>query len=79
MSACDKLFNARAICTDLRTHGLAVYDRFTGGQDGTLWYYRALATAFSRLLPGALAVDLDEAVGPMERLSRNPSSRTNAA
>jgi len=79
VSACDKLHNARAICTDLRTHGLAVYDRFTGGQDGTLWYYRALATAFSHFLPGALAVDLDEAVGTMERLYIRPSSRADAA
>ena len=57
VSACDKLHNARAICTDLRAHGPAVYDRFTGGQDGTLWYYQALSDVFSRVLPGALAVN----------------------
>ncbi len=38
VSCADKLHNARAIRTDLRTYGLTVYDRFTGGQDGTLWY-----------------------------------------
>lgn len=70
VSASDKLHNSRAICTDLRTHGAAVYDRFTGGQTGTLWYYQTLPQVFSRLLPGALAVDLAEAVAEMERLSQ---------
>ena len=69
VSACDKLHNARSICTDLRRHGSAVFDRFTGGQDGTLWYYRTLSDTFARLLPGPLAVELDHAVGEMERLT----------
>ena len=37
VSAVDKLHNARAIVTDLRSLGLAVFDRFKAGQDGTLW------------------------------------------
>ena len=36
VSCADKLHNARAICTDLRTHGLAVYELFKGGREGTL-------------------------------------------
>ncbi|MGH8212404.1 MAG: HD domain-containing protein [Rhodanobacteraceae bacterium] len=45
VSACDKLHNARAILADLHNPavGDAVFDRFTGGRDGTLWYYRELA------------------------------------
>ncbi len=73
VSACDKLHNVRAICTDLRNYGLAVYARFTGEQDGTLWYYRTLSETFSRRLPGALAVDLAEAVREMERLTIRPT------
>jgi (p)ppGpp synthase/HD superfamily hydrolase len=69
VSACDKLYNARAIATDLRTHGTAVYNRFTGGRDGTLWYYAALSTTFTRLLPGPLAEELAETVARMRRLS----------
>lgn len=38
----DKLYNARTILRDHRIHGDAVFDRFTGGKDGTLWYYRAI-------------------------------------
>jgi GTP pyrophosphokinase len=62
VSCSDKLYNARAILTDLQTHGLAVFDRFTAGQDGTLWYYAALADQFRRLLPGALSRKLGETV-----------------
>lgn len=69
VSACDKLHNARAIVSDLRTHGSAMFARFTGGQDGTLWYYQVLAEAFSRRLPGPLATDLAEAVRDMQRLA----------
>jgi (p)ppGpp synthase/HD superfamily hydrolase len=36
VSCADKVHNARAICADLRTHRLAVFDRFNGGQEGTL-------------------------------------------
>ena len=48
VSACDKLHNARAILADLHDPaiGEAVFDRFTGGRDGTLWYYREIARIF---------------------------------
>ena len=69
VSAADKLHNARAICTDMRTHGDKVFERFTGGKAGTLWYYATLSKAFSRLLPGALAVELAETVTEARRLA----------
>ncbi len=45
VSAADKLHNARSILVDLRTEGEAVWRRFKGGKEGTLWYYRALVAA----------------------------------
>ncbi|WIG54535.1 MAG: bifunctional (p)ppGpp synthetase/guanosine-3',5'-bis(diphosphate) 3'-pyrophosphohydrolase [Rhodanobacteraceae bacterium] len=48
VSGCDKLHNARAIVADLRAVGPAVFERFTGRRDGTLWYYREIADVFSR-------------------------------
>ena len=51
VSACDKLHNARAISTDLAS-GEDVFARFTGGRDGTLWYYDALARTFAERLGG---------------------------
>jgi (p)ppGpp synthase/HD superfamily hydrolase len=46
VSASDKLHNTRAILAELRRHGLEVFERFAGKKEGTLWYYRALVTAF---------------------------------
>lgn len=48
VSGCDKLYNARAILEDLRTIGPAVFDRFSAGQAGTLWYYGQLSHVFHR-------------------------------
>ncbi len=44
VSACDKLHNARAIVADLEdpSVGQAVFERFTGGREGTLAYYQTL-------------------------------------
>jgi (p)ppGpp synthase/HD superfamily hydrolase len=46
VSGSDKLHNARAIVSDLLKIGPSVFDRFTSGRDGTLWYYRSLAEVF---------------------------------
>lgn len=47
VSSCDKLYNARSIVADYRSLGEALWGRFRGGRDGTLWYYRAMADAFT--------------------------------
>ena len=49
VSACDKLHNGRAIATDLAS-GEDVFARFTGGREGTFWYYRSLAEIFAMRL-----------------------------
>jgi (p)ppGpp synthase/HD superfamily hydrolase len=46
VSAADKVHNARAVLLDHREIGDAVFDRFSKGKQGTLWYYRALVEAF---------------------------------
>ena len=43
VSACDKLYNLRTIIADYSVVGDALWARFTGGRDGVLWYYSALA------------------------------------
>ena len=55
VSLADKTHNASAILADLAAHGESVWSRFTGGKEGSLWYYRALAEAFRRHLPGPSA------------------------
>ncbi|MEL4893252.1 HD domain-containing protein [Xanthomonas protegens] len=49
VSACDKLYNARSIVADLEDPevGAAVFERFTAGRDGTLWYYQALHAIYA--------------------------------
>lgn len=44
VSGCDKLHNAQAIVADLENPvvGTKVFDRFTGGRDGTLRYYHSI-------------------------------------
>ncbi len=69
VSASDKLHNARAIVSDLHTHGVALFTRFAGGQHGTVWYYSALSSVFSRRMPGALARDLAACVAEMTALA----------
>ena len=69
VSLADKTHNARAIVDDLIEHGDVVWDRFRGGKDGSLWYYRTLAAAFEALLPGAGARRLLATVAMMEALA----------
>lgn len=76
VSAADKLHNARAILTDYRTHGNALWSRFQAGEgDSVRWYYRALTEAFEArrqdLTPGARAVvdELRRTVDEIERLA----------
>jgi (p)ppGpp synthase/HD superfamily hydrolase len=46
VSLADKVHNARAILADYKKIGDALWDRFQGKKDGTLWYYEALLEAF---------------------------------
>lgn len=50
VSGCDKLHNALAIVRDLEDPavGMKVFHRFTGGREGTLWYYQSLAELLGR-------------------------------
>lgn len=69
VSAADKLHNVRSITSDYREIGEALWTRFNGGRDGTLWYYRSLADTFLRLGPNRLASELEHAVWELEYLA----------
>lgn len=73
VSMADKLHNARAILTDYRVHGESLWDRFSGGRDGTLWYYRALVDAYREGGPSPLADEIDRVVSELERLADEQS------
>jgi hypothetical protein len=75
VSAADKLHNARSILADLRSLGDEVWNRFTGGKEGTLWYYRALVEAYTGA--GAIPVveELDWVVREIEALAQRAEAR----
>jgi (p)ppGpp synthase/HD superfamily hydrolase len=72
VSASDKLHNARSLVADYRVMGEALWGKFTGGRDGSLWYYRSLVTAFAAHGASTLVDELDRAVSELERLSTRP-------
>ncbi len=71
VSASDKLHNARAILTDLRSQGEALWSRFSGGREGTLWYYRSLVEAFKAHGPSPLVSELETVVVAIEALANH--------
>ena len=48
VSCADKLHNARSIVADLHIQGKASFDKFKGGLEGTLWYYRAICNTLAQ-------------------------------
>jgi len=64
----DKVHNARTIIADHSQVGDAVWARFKGGKEGTLWYYRSLVNAFRGFGSKALVEEFEELVSKMERL-----------
>ncbi len=71
VSASDKLHNARAILRDYRVIHETLWPRFTGGKEGTLWYYRSLVTAFRSAGNSDLIEELNRVVSQVEQLTSN--------
>ena len=75
VSAADKLNNIRSILSDYRALGESVWSRFSGGREGTLWYYRTLRDEFLRDRINRITRDFDLAVQELESLTaRNTRS-----
>ena len=68
VSCADKLHNARSILNDYRVLGEAVWERFKGGKEGTLWYYRSLVEAFRQTGSTPLVEELERVVLELEQL-----------
>jgi len=74
VSLADKIHNAGSILRDLRNEGDSVWSRFSGGREGSLWYYRALVEDFrARGQLTALVDELDRVVSEIERLTSAPT------
>lgn len=66
VSASDKLHNVRTILSDYRQDGDAIWARFSGKREGTLWYYRALSDEYQRN-PSRISRELEIALSELER------------
>ena len=66
VSASDKLHNVRTILADYREQGEAVWTRFSGKKEGTLWYYRALSDEYQRRNRNRITRELEIAVSELE-------------
>jgi (p)ppGpp synthase/HD superfamily hydrolase len=71
VSAADKLHNARAVLEDYRIVGEALWKRFNGGKEGTLWYYRAAVDALRKAGTSPLIEELDRVVSEIECLAED--------
>ncbi|MEX0676165.1 MAG: HD domain-containing protein [Pirellulales bacterium] len=69
VSAADKLYNARSTIDDYRVYGESVWQRFTAGREGALWYFRTIATRFDKLQGTPLLGQLERAVAELEHLA----------
>jgi len=67
LSACDKVHNARSLVEEHAVVGPRLWQLFSGGREGTVWYYRQFAAIFCARGPQRLAGQLAELV---ERLAR---------
>ncbi len=70
VSAADKIYNARETLNDLRKHRDALWRRFKGGKQGTLWYYREVGKILRRKGPQELAAELDRIVRELTRVAK---------
>ncbi len=71
---CDKLHNARALVSDYRIVGEDLWERFTGGRAGTLWYYRELVGTLREAGGVPRLIDeLDRTVSELERMAATHS------
>jgi (p)ppGpp synthase/HD superfamily hydrolase len=73
VSAADKLNNVRSILSDYREIGEVVWERFKGGREGTLWYYRSLRDEFLCHPPNRITREFELAVRELELLAERNS------
>ena len=62
VSMADKLHNARSILADWYREGDAVWDKFNGGKEGTLWFYRSLLEIYQQSNSKSLKLELERII-----------------
>lgn len=67
--AADKLHNAQTVARGHAVEGDAVWERFKGAREGSLWYYRAALEALKADWDHPILAALEEAVDRLHELS----------
>jgi (p)ppGpp synthase/HD superfamily hydrolase len=70
VTACDKLHNARSILADYDRLGEDLWERFSGGREGTLWYYRSVVDVLAGVFDAPVMDELRETVAQLEERAR---------
>ena len=69
VSLADKLHNARSIERDLHVVGEALWERFTGKKEGSLWYYGQVVDALAHQWEHRILGELRTTVATVRRLA----------
>jgi (p)ppGpp synthase/HD superfamily hydrolase len=67
VSLADKLHNARSTLADLHKVGEAVWDKFKGGKEGTMWYYHSLLEVYQEAGSSFLCDELERVIAKLEQ------------
>ena len=62
VSLADKVHNFRCLLRSLRKDNDMVWEKFNGGKEGTLWYYRSLVSVFDEFEDNYLMEELRRVV-----------------
>jgi (p)ppGpp synthase/HD superfamily hydrolase len=65
----DKIHNGRSVLAAYGDCGTAVWNRFKGGREGTIWYYRTMREALGQGWEHPLLLDLDELIARLEKIA----------
>lgn len=69
--AADKLHNIRSMTSDLRTLGPPLWERFTKGRQGTLWYHDTIVSVLTKDWDHPLAIELQAALTQLHDADSN--------
>jgi GTP pyrophosphokinase len=69
VSLADKIHNARDILMGYHRVGPQIWDRFRGGRDGSLWYFRQLVCVFRERRSDPFVDELERVVIELEALA----------
>jgi len=65
----DKIHNGRSVMAAHGDCGAAVWNRFKGGREGTIWYYRAMREALGQGWDHPLLYELDELIARLGKIA----------